>query len=395
MKLALRGYNTSRQIGFAYLIAIGASLACVQASCMVDDRCYSDDDCNFPEICGPGGVCQYQCRVDEDCVDAFSESHVCIENRCEFPPACTLCTFPHAESSCIHGECAMQACDEGFVDADGQQDNGCEYQCTPSADPVERCDGVDNDCNGRIDDVADGDCAYDCTPTGDEVCDSIDNDCDGYVDEDGVCGTSCPADMVAVGHAFCIDRYEASRPDATATSQGVQTSVAMSRPGVLPWMVRPMSAADFTQFQAACAAAGKHLCTKNEWVAACSGPEQNPYVYGVTYDRETCNCVDTFCDDYCEQNAIASCSTSANCGYTYNCFHEVPTGELTGCTNMYGTFDINGNVWEIVPSDSDSRGFEVRGGAFNCAGAAERVSCSFNATWSDLYAGFRCCKPVE
>jgi len=156
-----------------------------------------------------------------------------------------------------------------------------------------------------------------------------------------------------------------------------------------------MSEEHFESFQAACAAAGKHLCTKDEWYAACAGPDAQPYVYGATFDREICNCVDTFCDDYCEENGLTSCNTGASCGYAYNCFHEVPTAEFTGCTNEYGTFDINGNVWEIVPSDTDPRGYEVRGGAFNCAGASQRVSCGFNASWPDLYAGFRCCKPLD
>jgi hypothetical protein len=376
--------------GLAALLLLGAV-----PSCMVDEKCYSDDDCPSPQICAPSGLCEFQCETDEDCDDAFSVSHVCNEHRCEYPPSCTLCTFPHAESACVHGECTRGECDSGYYDANGVESDGCEYRCTPSADPTEICDGVDNDCNARIDDTADGNCDYDCTPTGEEVCDSLDNDCDGFVDEGDVCVPTCPPDMVAVGSAYCVDTYEASRPDATATSQGTDTSMALSRPDVLPWMVNPMTDAHFAEFQAACAAAGKHLCTKDEWHAACSGPNGDPYVYGTTFDREVCNCVDTFCDDYCEENGVASCSTASNCGYTYNCFHEVPTAEFSACTNEYGTFDINGNVWEIVPSDSDPRGYEVRGGAFNCAAASQRVSCSFNASWFDLYAGFRCCKPLE
>ena len=361
---------------------------------MVSEKCYTDADCTSPRVCGADGACQFQCQQDADCDEAFSDSHICTNHHCEYPPSCTICEFPHAESSCLHGSCTMGGCESGFNDANGIAADGCEYRCSPSPDPTEVCDGIDNDCNARIDDTPEGDCDYQCTPTGEEECDSLDNDCDGYVDEGDVCVPTCPPDMVAVGNAYCIDQYEASRSDATSTDQGVQTTLAQSRPGVLPWMVNPMSDAHFEEFQAACAAAGKHLCTNDEWFAACSGPDLTAYVYGSTFDREACNCVDSFCDDFCEANGISACSTAANCGYTYDCFHEVPTGQFSACANAYETFDINGNVWEVVSSDSDPRGYEIRGGAFNCASASQRVSCEFNAGWLALYAGFRCCRPL-
>lgn len=203
----------------------------------------------------------------------------------------------------------------------------------------------------------------------------------------------CPDDMVPAGRV-CIDRYEASRPDATETSPGTDESRATSRPGVIPWFRNPFDAAGFAAFEAACAAAGKRLCRPEEWQAACQGPSGLPFVYGDTFDRETCNCVDTFCDDYCAEEGIPpeSCDTAADCGYRYYCFRVMPTGVFADCTNAYGTYDMNGNVWEIVPSTTDARGFEVRGGAFNCAAAASRVNCTFNAGWLALNAGFRCCK---
>lgn len=333
-----------------------ADNGCEATQCVpVEEVCDgADNDCDCPgdtntdgQSCGPG---------DEGVDEGFDKT---LPESCG--PYCAVCVYAHAVPECVAGNCRMGACETGWYDADGEPDNGCE--CSPT--------------NGGV-----------------EICDQLDNDCNGKVDEGDVCGIDCPQDMVAVGYDFCIDIYEASRRDASASSAGVDNSLATSRPGVLPWMVNPVTYDDFLSFQTACQAAGKHLCTKAEWFLACSGPEPGTrYVFGDTFDRETCNCVDSFCDDYCRDNGIApaDCDTDTNCGYDYNCFHVVPSGSFPDCGNDYGTFDINGNVWEIVPSAEDPRGFEVRGGAFNCASAATRLQCSYNAGWTALYAGFRCC----
>ena len=221
----------------------------------------------------------------------------------------------------------------------------------------------------------------------------------------------CPDDMVPVERVmdadagvstwFCMDRFEAARSDADATSAGQDDTVAVSKAGVMPWLVNPMNDAAFVRFKDACEAAAKRLCTSEEWTASCVGPKNTLYVFGDTFDRETCNCVDTFCDDYCHEQGIPDdeCYMSANCGYrcgslesNEECFEIMPTGSFADCTNEFGTFDINGNLWEIVESTADTRGYEVRGGAINCASASSRLKCSFNADWNGLYAGFRCCK---
>lgn len=328
------------------------STACMLAPELCNGR---DDDCDCPGdtngdsvACGPG---------DEGVDEGFDKT-----TAAACGPHCITCTFPNALATCISGSCQIAACNNGYWDVDGKSTNGCEYACVA---------------------------------TGSERCNSQDDDCDGLIDEGEVCTPVCPTDMVAVGSAYCVDRYEASRPDATAASQGTDTTRAHSRAGVLPWMVNPMTSTHLAVFEAACRAAGKHLCTKDEWFAACTGPRLTTFVYGNKFDREACNCVDTYCDDHCAEQSLTSCTTAENCGYSYYCFHEVVTGSFPACTNDYGTLDINGNVWEVVPSSSDSRGYELRGGAFNCASPSSRVNCSFNAGWTELYAGFRCCRAIE
>ncbi len=57
----------------------------------------------------------------------------------------------HQFGACMNAMCMPSGCTPGFVDADGNAANGCEYQCTPTVPPTEVCDGVDNNCNGVID----------------------------------------------------------------------------------------------------------------------------------------------------------------------------------------------------------------------------------------------------
>ena len=64
-----------------------------------------------------------------------------------------VCSFPHAAVSCVAGVCTMGACAPGFNDIDKDPKNGCEYPCFPTNGGVEQCDGIDNDCNGKIDDA--------------------------------------------------------------------------------------------------------------------------------------------------------------------------------------------------------------------------------------------------
>jgi hypothetical protein len=200
----------------------------------------------------------------------------------------------------------------------------------------------------------------------------------------------CPSDMVENG-TYCIDKFEASKKDATENSMGSDESIAVSKKGILPWMVNPVTASDYQKFKTACAAAGKRLCRDDEWIFSCEGEDKTKYSWGNTYNREICNTVDAFCDEYCEANSIESenCLMSENCGYSYYCFNVVKTGDFENCINHSGASDINGNVWEITDTGS---AYKIRGGAFNCGNPSSRLECGYNAGWSDLFAGFRCCK---
>lgn len=203
----------------------------------------------------------------------------------------------------------------------------------------------------------------------------------------------CPAGMVPMGQTACVDRFEASRPDATAISMGTDTSRATSRAGVLPWF--PV---DITTARAACAAAGKRLCLADELRSACKGPADTTYAYGNSYAPETCNGIDTYCD--CND---ASCAHVQACPYPgcYNrdptgvlgkgCGAELrvmPTGSFPGCVNAHGAFDLNGNVWELVDRGTNESWY--MGGAFNCIDSETLHRCD-SLVQNVSARGFRCC----
>jgi len=264
------------------------------------------------------------------------------------------------------------ACDV-HVDQPGDDDTGTSDD-DDTADDDTGC--VDDDL--MDDDVTDDDD----NTTGDD--DSAGDD-DGADDDDtaGAADTRpppCEAGMTSIDGLFCMDVYEASRPDATDVSFGSDTSMAASQPGVLPWPIGSNQDAE-----TACVNAGKRLCTPDEWMTACIGPAGTDYPYGNSYVAQTCNGIDTFCT--CKDGSFyADCYW--DCGAD---FHLTPTGALPGCTNSYGTYDISGNLWEHVQGGDTTT---VRGGAFNCAHSDDWHRCDYIPGWTPSALGFRCCKDL-
>jgi hypothetical protein len=93
-------------------------------------------------------------NIDDNCNDQVDEGFDKLGDVrfCEDCQGCQRFYALFAVPRCDNGRCAVDRCAAGHVDLDGDPKNGCEYPCTKTA-LVEICDGVDNDCNGKVDDL--------------------------------------------------------------------------------------------------------------------------------------------------------------------------------------------------------------------------------------------------
>jgi len=95
------------------------------------------------EVCDP---------FDHDCDGQTTNGFDLMsdENNCGF--CGNVCNFDNAGFDCDVAVCTMRACFANWYDIDSDDSNGCEYACVLTKGGIEECDGVDNDCDGVVDD---------------------------------------------------------------------------------------------------------------------------------------------------------------------------------------------------------------------------------------------------
>jgi hypothetical protein len=105
------------------------------------------------------GVCQMgTCRIGT-CNVGFRDCNAMAQDGCEIETNADVtncgqcgrvCSAANATSACSAGACTF-SCLANWYDVDNNAANGCEYACVRTNNGNEACDGIDNDCDGRID----------------------------------------------------------------------------------------------------------------------------------------------------------------------------------------------------------------------------------------------------
>ena len=186
-------------------------------------------------------------------------------------------------------------------------------------------------------------------------------------------GEVAMVEVKAGDRSFWMDAVEAS-----VDSEGRARAVARVAPHTRSW----------NEAQAACTAAGKRLCTVEEWMTACQGAvpvdddgsgsvlddpiEGRSYPYGAHY-------APGYCHDSGDKDRQSS----------------VPTGSRAACRSPEGAYDLTGNVQEWVGASSDSA--VVMGGAwyYDDQASCGRSGDTYGPDWSSRTTGFRCCADAD
>lgn len=173
------------------------------------------------------------------------------------------------------------------------------------------------------------------------------------------------------GRSFWIDAFEASKG-----AKGEAVSA---------FDQAPSNKTSWYDAKQACEAAGKRLCTAEEWIAACQGKPPVDDDKNGRFGDDLIEGTEFAYSDFYEPGA---CNDSQDDKVGKLAF----TGSFTRCKTPTGVYDMNGNVHEWVGATEDEA--LLIGGQYY---AKEKASCfrvndTFGPGYANKATGFRCCQ---
>ncbi|MDB4959446.1 MAG: Tryptophan synthase alpha chain [Myxococcales bacterium] len=272
--------------------------------------------------------------------------------------------FPDKGAACNNGAkgvCARTGQRVCAVGGHGTQCNAPAVTCTDLGSCTEICNGLDDDCDGSVDEGLTGCTA--CVPQG-EQCNNKDDDCDGVIDE-GItkqCGTgACLGTETCVAGAFvgCT-----AKTPTTETCNGVDDDcdgVADGFTLACSNIITPGGPPTDNPGDASHMPIPENIChpgSKNCPVAppgtgvfgACSGevePCNCTTAACIAACKDRCDGIDQDCDNIIDEDFVpAACSTNCGVGMT------VCTNGVISCDAQPATTD---NTCDNVDDDCDGQ----------------------------------------
>jgi cysteine-rich repeat protein len=345
-------------LGFSCTVGIGE---CANSGAFVCSADKHDVVCNVEPFSPSEEICDNldnDCDgyVDEDLTRSTEELGLCSVNTetCEsgnwfdndeYTPASELCDdldndcdgltdedFTDLGVSCSLGQGVCTASGV-FVCNSDNQGTVCDAIISPATGPDDDCDGLDNNCNGLVDEnyvapstecgvgvcsstgqmvCTDGELMNTCTagqPTGtDDTCDGLDNNCNGLVDENYVAtSTECGVGVCSsAGQMVCTDgelinTCTAGQPTGSDdTCDGLDNNCN--------GLVDENYVATSTECGVGvCSSAGQMVCIDGELMNTCTAGQP-------TGTDDTCDGLDNNCNGLVDENYIptpTSCGTGA------------------------------------------------------------------------------------
>lgn len=243
--------------------------------------------------------------LDDDCDDLIDEDFTNLGDTCD-NGALTQC-FAEGEYVCRADQL------------------GTECDAPTIAPGTEICDGLDNNCDGVVDDGFANPCV--CVPTL-EICNGVDDDCDGFVDED-TAGDPLPG----VGND-CGFNIGVCEPGVLACTAGVFVCEGVTDPGTEETLAECNGVDDDCDN------------VVDEPVVACYDPNDD----GIANDTG-CNLTTGLCEGLC-QTGLQSCLASGDQGYpgAAECLNDIgPATEV--CDGLDN--DCDGQIDETFNIGAD------------------------------------------
>ena len=229
--------------------------------------------------------------------------------------------------------------------------------------------------------------------------DDLAPDDDDLAPDDDDLAAGCPPGMALVDDLVCVDRFEgaleeqaddgswaAAEPWFPVDGRAVR---AVPADGVVP-----QAYISGDEAAAACAASGKRLCTSEEWLAACRGPDDSIWPYGDSHQPDACN--DTYPGghpviDFFGTPDVWDMTHMNDPGINQQPDTVEPGGAHAACVSAWGVYDMHGNLHEWVADASGT----FRGG-FYADAELNGPGCTYATTahstgYHDYSTGFRCC----